>query len=85
MVQSTVSNAIETFIVSAWNFLSKMIFLEFKMIRAAFALRITATDVVPMIIISLLFACVEPASVFTARSVQPWSSAVMIVTRCIVS
>jgi len=55
------------------------------MIRAAFALRITATDVVPMIIMSLLFACVEPASVFTARSVQPWSSAVIIVTRCIVS
>ena len=82
MIPPSVKIAIVTFVwVIVWKLVRANIALRFKMIPAASVQTIIVTDAT--IIISMVFACVTPASVITVQSVQRWRS-VVIVNSCIV-
>ena len=53
--------------------------MEYRIILAASVLRISATVVAPMIIISLRFVSAAPANVITVQNVLRWWSAVAVV------
>ena len=55
-------------------------FLEYKNALAASALRVTATDAAPVMVISPLLDSVEPVSVNTAQSVRRWLIVVLVTT-----
>ena len=57
-----------------------MAFLEYKNALAASALRVTATDAAPVMVISPLLDSVEPVSVNTAQSVRRWLIVVLVTT-----